>query len=208
VAQAPRLTLFSGQRSRVIVGSYQFFVTDLTPIVGTGAVAFQPNPSAVFSGVELWVQAVVSSDRKYVQLNLVPRLRQLQSVQNFVFQTAATNTGTGGGVGSGNGVVVPQAGIATATIQLPTQSFTGVFTSASVPDGGTVLLGGLTQAGEVENEMGVPVLSKIPFLKRLFTNRSTAKDENVLLILVKPTIIIQRETENRAFPMLSSKVNP
>jgi type II secretory pathway component GspD/PulD (secretin) len=61
-------------------------------------------------------------------------------------------------------------------------------------------------AGEVEKEMGVPVLSKIPFLKRLFTNRSMAKDENVLLILVKPTIIIQREQEQKQFPLLSSQV--
>lgn len=212
IAQAPRLTLFSGQRSRVLVGEYQFFVTDLTPIVGTGAVAFQPEPSAVFSGVELWVQAVVSADRKYVQLNLVPRLRQLLSVQNFVFQTAAEGADGGGGGGGGGtlppGTVIPQAGIATATIQLPTQRFIGIYTSTSVPDGGTILLGGLTLAGEVENESGAPVLSKIPFLKRFFTNRSTAKDEQVLLILVKPTIIIMKETENKQFPLLSNRVAP
>lgn len=205
VAQAPRLMLFSGQRSRVLVGEYQFFVTDLSPIVGTGAVAFQPNPSAVFSGVELWVHAVVSADRKYVQLNVVPRLRELTGVQNFVFQTAATGTNGGGGT-LPPGSTVPQAGIATATIQLPTQRFTGIFTSASVPDGGTLLLGGLTQAGESENEVGVPVLSKIPFIKRLFTNRSMAKDENVVLVLVKPTIVIQKEVEAKSFPLLSNKV--
>ena len=34
-----------------------------------------------------------------------------------------------------------------------------------------------------------------------------AKDESVLLILVKPTIIIQREVENKAFPILSTKTN-
>jgi general secretion pathway protein D len=208
IAQAPRITLFSGQRSRVIVGEYQFFVTDLTPVVGTGAVAFQPDPSAVFTGVELWVQAVVSADRKYVQLNLVPRLRQLLSVQNFTFQTAAAGTDGGTGGTLPPGTVVPVAGIATATIQLPTQRFVGVYTSASVPDGGTVLLGGLTIGGEVENEQGVPILSKIPFLKRLFTNRSTAKDEQVLLIMVKPTIIIQKELENKQFPLLSNRVMP
>ena len=37
------------------------------------------------------------------------------------------------------------------------------------------------------------------------TDRSMAKDENVLLILVKPTIIIQREQEQKQFPLLSSK---
>ena len=61
---------------------------------------------------------------------------------------------------------------------------TMVKTTVSVPDGGTLLLGGQTVAGEIEKEEGVPVLSKIPFLSRLFTNRSQAKDEQILLILL------------------------
>ena len=65
----------------------------------------------------------------------------------------------------------------------------------SVPDGGTLLLGGQKVSVEVEREAGVPILSKIPFIGRLFSNRSTVKDEKVLLILVKPTIILQEEAE-------------
>lgn len=197
IAQAPRITLFSGQRAQVLVGEYQYFITDLNPIIGTNAVAFDPQLSPIFSGVQLWVEAVVSSDRKYVQLNLVPQLRQLTSVQNFVIQAAAGGAGVGGG-----------SGIASGTIQLPTQRYTGLITSTAVPDGGTVLLGGLTTGGEVELEQGVPILSKIPFLKRLFTNRSNAKDEQVVLILVKPTILIMKEVENRQFPLLSNRAAP
>jgi len=73
------------------------------------------------------------------------------------------------------------------------------------PDGGTLLLGGQTIAGEAFREQGVPVLSKIPFLKRLFTNTASAKDEQVLLILVKPTIMIQHEQEDKFFPLLSNR---
>ena len=51
------------------------------------------------------------------------------------------------------------------------------------------------------------MLSKIPFLKRLFTNRSMAKDEQVLLILVRPTIVIQKEIEQKQFPLLTSNLN-
>ncbi len=90
--------------------------------------------------------------------------------------------------------------------QQPELQITSIRTSVSVPDGGTLLLGGQTIAGEIEVEAGVPILSKIPFLKRLFTNRSMAKDEQVLLILVKPTIIIAREAERKQFPLLSTKV--
>ena len=35
-------------------------------------------------------------------------------------------------------------------------------TRVRVPDQGTVLLGGLTMTAQVEKEMGVPILSKIP----------------------------------------------
>ena len=95
-----------------------------------------------------------------------------------------------------DGTSVPGSGI----VQQPELQITEVRTTVSVPDGGTLLLGGQTLAGEIEREAGVPILSKIPFLKRLFTNRSMAKDEQVLLILVKPTIIIQREQRAEAVP--------
>src|SRR5204863_2804557 len=91
-------------------------------------------------------------------------------------------------------------------VQLPLIQITQVRTTVSVPDGGTLLLGGQTLSGEIEREEGVPVLSKIPFLKRLFTNRSYVKDDQILLILVKPTIVIQREQEQKQFPLLSTKI--
>ena len=90
-------------------------------------------------------------------------------------------------------------------IQLPEYELTQLATTVSVPDRGTLLLGGQTLMGEVERESGVPVLSKIPFLKRLFTNRGTAKDEQVLLVLIKPTIIVQREVEATSFPLLEAQ---
>ena len=69
-----------------------------------------------------------------------------------------------------------------------------------MPDGGTLLIGGQKLASETEVEAGVPILSKIPILKRLYSSRSMVKDEQTLLMLVKPTIIIQPEQEELAFP--------
>ena len=74
----------------------------------------------------------------------------------------------------------------------------------SVPDKGTVLLGGQRLVDEVEVETGVPVLSKIPFVNRFFTNRVTSKSEETLLILIRPEIIIPQENEDLLFPGLSS----
>ena len=73
-------------------------------------------------------------------------------------------------------------------------------TTVSVPDGGTLLIGGQKLATETEVEAGVPVLSKIPFLKRFYSSRTMVKDEQTLLIIVKPRIFIQTEQEELAFP--------
>jgi general secretion pathway protein D len=191
---APRLTLFNGQRAFVVVATETAYVSDLTPIVGTNSVAFDPTVGIVQSGVLLDVQATVSADRKYVTLTLRPTLSRLRALVPFPVSALAAG-------GGDNPNIVNQ----TAFLQQPVRDITQVSTTVSVPDGGTLLLGGQTLAGEIERESGVPILSKIPFLKRLFTNTGMSKDEQVLLILVKPTIVIQREREAEQFPILSSR---
>ena len=73
-------------------------------------------------------------------------------------------------------------------------------------DGGTLLLGGHKITAEVDKEVGVPVLSKIPLVGRLFSNRSTIRDNKILLILVKPTIILQEEREADALAALEAGI--
>ena len=205
IVTAPRITLFNGQRAYVLVSIQRAYVSNLTPVVSTGISSFAPTIGIVQSGVLLDVQATVSADRKYVTLTLRPQLANLLDLANFTFQVGASGTagnGVGGIGGNGFGFV---GGVApTGVIQEPELQITEVKTTVSIPDGGTLLLGGQTLAGETEREIGVPVLSKIPFLKRLFTNRSMAKDEQVLLILCRPTIILQREIEQKQFPLLTS----
>jgi general secretion pathway protein D len=199
---APRLTLFSGQRSVLIVETQQAYVSGLTPVVAPGAALFDPQVSTtVATGVVLSVQATVSPDRKYVFLDLQPQLARLRALASFTISAVVTPVAT-----TTAGVTSTQQQVISGTLQLPTIDITQVRTSVSVPDGATLLLGGQTLAGETTREQGVPVLSKIPFVKRLFTNRANAQDEQILLILVKPTILIQREQEQKQFPQLSSKL--
>ncbi len=75
-----------------------------------------------------------------------------------------------------------------------------------MPDKGTILLGGQRFVNEIEVEEGVPLLSKIPFINRFFTNRLTNKEEKTLLILIRPEIIITQENEDILFPGLSDSV--
>ena len=67
-------------------------------------------------------------------------------------------------------------------------------------------LDGFYRATPNQTEVGVPVLSKIPFINRFFTNRISSKEERTLLILIRPEIIIQQENEDILFPGLSDSI--
>jgi len=186
---APRLTFTNGQTSNIYVATQQAFVSDLSPVVSDSAVGFDPTTAVVSEGVRLLVEGTVSADRRYVTLNVDTSVAKIDQLVNFPVTAVA------------GGTLVSSADTA-SFIQLPTVTVTSVATTVTVPDQGTVLLGGQRLVNEYETESGVPVLSKIPVINRFFSNRVKAKDEQTLLILLKPTILIQSENEDQNFPGL------
>ena len=192
VLTAPRLVLFNGQRSWVAVTIQQNFVSQLNPVAAQGAVAVAPVTNTIDSGAVLDVNASVTADKRYVTMTLRPGVTRLLDLQTIPFSGGAA----GGGFGGGGTALA-------AFIQLPTLSSQRVQTTVSVPDGGTLLIGGQKLSSETEVEAGVPILSKIPILKRAYSSRSMVKDEQTLLILIKPKILIQTEQEELAFPSFS-----
>ena len=188
---APRLTLSNGQLSYTFVGSQQTFVSDLQPVVSNAAVAFDPQIGVVPDGVRLVVRGVISADRRYVTLDVTT------DVASTTLSATQTSQAAAGGTGN-----IAGSGIATGTIQLPTVTITRVQTTVTVPDQGTLLMGGQRVVNEYITETGVPVLSKVPILNRFFTNRIETKEEQTLLILIKPTVLIQNEEEEKNFPGL------
>jgi type II secretory pathway component GspD/PulD (secretin) len=208
LVNAPKVTVFDGGTAVIGVETLFSYVSNLQPTVGSGgSVGFTATINQVPSGVTLLVKATVSSDRKYVTLQLQPLFTSLLSLVTFQLTEPTSAISGGGGTGSGTTIVTGGTSSVGEFVQLPTLQVTTVETLVSVPDGGTLLMGGQTLAGETQKEDGTPVLSKIPFLKRLFTNQSMAKDEQVILLLVKPTILIQREQEDKAFPLLSNQAS-
>jgi type II secretory pathway component GspD/PulD (secretin) len=80
-------------------------------------------------------------------------------------------------------------------VQLPVIATVTVSTTVSVPDGGTVLLGGVKRLKEGRNMAGVPILNKIPYLSRLFSNSGVGRETESVMLMVTPRIIIQEEEE-------------
>ncbi|HUG70043.1 MAG TPA: hypothetical protein VMM76_19995, partial [Pirellulaceae bacterium] len=201
ILQAPKVTLFNGQQASVSDVSQRPFVTSLIPVVGDFAAAHQPVIVVLSEGTSLGVQAVVSSDRRFVRLTLVPFFSQIGEVEEFTFDgSTTTNTGSnvvdasGQPTGTANNAVTTTQG---TTVQLPTFSFTTVSTTVSVPDGGTILLGGIKRLSESRNEQGVPMLNKLPYINRLFKNVGIGRETTSLMLMVTPRIIIQEEEEEK-----------
>ncbi|MCK4872374.1 MAG: hypothetical protein KAS72_06590 [Phycisphaerales bacterium] len=199
---APRLTVFNGQRSYIQVAVTEAFISDLQPVTGDNSVGFDPTTATVSSGVVLDVEATVSADRRYVTIHVDAQLAEVRG-----FRTVPVTATAGGGQlvtsdPSLAGTLAAPQQLAGGFIELPEMQVSRVVTSVSVPDKGTVLLGGQRLVSDLEVETGVPILSKIPVINRFFTNRISSKEESTLLILLRPQIIIQHEEEERNFPGL------
>lgn len=103
--------------------------------------------------------------------------------------------GQGGGQQGGGQQGFQAAGAGEVTVQQPIIAQTTVLTTVAVPDGGTVLLGGVKRLSESRNMAGVPILNKIPYLSRLFKNTGVGRETQSLMLMVTPRIVILEEEE-------------
>ncbi len=204
VMQAPKVTLFNGQMAMVSDTSQSPFVVSVVPVVGDFAAAQQPVIVVLNEGTFMTVQAVVSDDRRFVRLTVVPVFSKIGEVNTFQFTGSTTTTTSSEADGvqdTPNDNTKKAASNSTSssgtTVQLPTYSFITVTTTVSVPDGGTVLLGGIKRLSEGRNEFGVPMLNKLPYVSRLFKNVGIGRETQSLMMMVTPRIIIQEEEEER-----------
>ena len=197
VLTAPRLTLMNGQRSFITIAKQIAYISNVIPVVGDASTSFQPVPGYVQDGFVLDIEGVVSADRRYVTMTVHFDTSTLLGFKESTVSGAVGGTGTTGGRGA----------TSEASIQLPQMQVQAIRTTVSVPDRGTILLGGQRRFDEVEIESGVPVLSKIPIVNRFFTNRIDSQQELTLVMLMRPEIVIQSENEEILFPGLVDQLN-
>jgi general secretion pathway protein D len=199
VLQAPKVTMFDGQNASINDFTQRPFVLSYEPVVGDFAVAQRPIVVVLNEGTQMNVQSVVSQDKRFVRLTLVPQFTRIEAAdQQFTF-TGRTSTATGTSIlnnGLPTNVRDNQQNVTEGTtVQQPTLGTTSVTTTVSVPDGGTILLGGIKRLREARTERGTPILSKIPYLNRLFKNNAIGRETNTLMMTVTPRIIIPEEEE-------------
>jgi type II secretory pathway component GspD/PulD (secretin) len=188
---APKVSVLSGESATMRVQRVTRYArdveVDIEEIGQEGAFRWTVDyeQGSIVSGTLLNITPTITHDKRNVLLNIVAELRDFLGFVDNPIQLPIL-----GGLGAVGGE--------SYSIPLPETEISRVETRVSVPDGGTLLIGGQKLSAEVERETGVPVLSKIPLIGRLFSNRSKIKDDKILLILVKPTIILQEEMEAKA----------
>jgi type IV pilus assembly protein PilQ len=80
--------------------------------------------------------------------------------------------------------------IAPSVVGAPPGNATRRFDSRiRVRNGDMIILGGLEEVSKSETGSGVPLLSRIPILKWLFSAKSKQKTDNKLIVFIKPTVV-------------------
>jgi hypothetical protein len=203
IMQAPRLTMFNGQSATLTVGSFSTFVTGVQPVNPAGYTYFLPIVTPLLNQTSVGFQPVVTGDRRFVRINMQLGLQNLKPSAQIFPITVTSQVLTG----FNNLQAVGPPLVLTQFIQQPQVDFLQVSTTVQVPDGGTVVIGGLKRLAEGRNEFGPPILSKIPYLNRLVKNVGYGRTTEHILMLITPRIIITEEEETAqtgviAFPGL------
>jgi tetratricopeptide (TPR) repeat protein len=176
---SPRVTAFNTQIAHTMVIEQAAYIKDLE-VNQTGIIpVINPVIGVLNTGSILEVRPNVSYDRKYIVLEIQPTLaEQLDS------EVALLNL-------SGNFTQVP--------VELPVTSLTKLKTTITIPDGGTVLLGGLKREIQNESSIGIPGLRRVPILNLLFGRRGESILRANLFVLINAKITIVQEEEERLF---------
>ncbi len=173
VVTEPSLMVYNATRATLTVANQVSYVSDFDVEIAQAASIAAPIVRVVMDGVFLDVTPVVSSDRRSVSIDLRPTVATLRRPIR-TFQTS---------LGSGSPV----------TIMLPEIELQKIRTRTTVPDGGTVLVGGFKIIEQNEMDSGVPFLNRIPILSFFFQRQGTYESYRRLLILLTARIIIPDE---------------
>ena len=178
VVNSQYLSVLDKERGHVAVINQTSYVRDFDVEVAQASFIADPKVDVIQDGIVLDVQPVIQQDRKYIILNLNPTIAELsRPIPTFTTSLA--------------GSTLP------VTLQLPNLRVTSFATTVRVPDGGTVLLGGLRQVLTRERRAEVPLFSRLPLISFFFKQEGAADENRSLMVMVRAWITDIRESEGK-----------
>jgi general secretion pathway protein D len=110
-----------------------------------------------------------------------------------------------------NGVqTLSGAGTGGEPLEVPRISTREIVTTATVPNNNTIVLGGLIVNKDENSKSGIPILSDIPGLGRLFSNNKLIKNRSELMVFIQPSIVNSDRSLNEVQASMDNryKVSP
>jgi len=71
----------------------------------------------------------------------------------------------------------------------PPRSSNTVTSEVTIPDGATIVVGGINRRDRSETVSRIPILGEIPILEYLFSSRSTSDTQSTLFVFLRPVIL-------------------
>ena len=188
----PDLTMFNGQQAHLVHMNQQAYIGDYDVVQNQ----YDPIVTVLSYGTVLDVVAIASADKKYITMTLRPTNAEVQEWRRFGPVDPRSGAFPGGPVNSQNNLPPIGGGVAgSAPILIPQLRYQSVRTSATIPDGGSLVIAGMTDGSTAREHSGVPFLSHIPFLGRLFSTNGRQETLLKQLIVVQADVVIFEEIE-------------
>ena len=169
LVNSQELTVMNTQRANVTMVQQVSYVKDFDVEVAQAAFIADPQVDILQDGIVLDVRPTIAYDRKYIALELRPTVAELvRPIPTFTSSLAGSTLAV--------------------TIQLPELNVRTINTTVTVPDGGTVLIGGLKQIHEKERKAETPWLGSLPILSLLFKSEGRSEENESLMIMVQAYI--------------------
>jgi len=163
---APRLTCFNTQRANFQAVTNYNYVRSITS-------DNEPEIGNVPDGIVYDVQPFVSADRRYITLVLQPQMRTLHTpITTFQFIRPVP------------GFIGPER-----FVQVPEVELKSIATTVTIPDGGSLLVGGLAEATENRGYASAPLFNGIPAIKYLFRGWTEVEGRTSLVVVTTAQIV-------------------
>jgi len=182
---APRLLIYNNTRAHMLHLRQIAYIRDFEVEIAQAAAVANPVIGVVQDGVALDVRPVVDSELKFVTMEVRPTVMALQ----LPIPTFTTTLGVGQPI----------------SIQLPQVTRQTVRTTLTMPDGGTVMLGGMRLVERQNLKSTVPLLGNLPGLSWLFSRQGQSIQNRKILILITSRIVLMDEHEPNPLTLPSAR---
>lgn len=164
VTQRPHV--FTSNNKKAIIASGQEIAVPTQTLTSLTNTNVATDNAAVSSSIQF--------KRVALQLEVVPLINSEREVTLDVLQKVDE--------------IVPNAERTIGGNQIPTIATRYIKTTVSVPNEGTLVLGGLIRQADNKSYRGIPYLSRIPLLGALFRSTTKDKSRSELVILIRPVV--------------------